>query len=84
MYLGVSQAKRMISLFLFDDIRNEFEKKRRIIVYGLVTRYGPRNQLPAQGVNQSPFLVNRLSVRLMLAPKGAFEIYFQGTVNCRI
>ena len=28
---------------------------RRIIVYGSVTRYGPRNQLPAQGVKFEGF-----------------------------
>ena len=28
------------------------KKKRRIIVYGLVTRYGPCNQLSAHGVKR--------------------------------
>ena len=27
-------------------------KRKRIIVYGSVTRYGPRNQLPAQEVKR--------------------------------
>ena len=33
---------------LFDEFKRR--RMRRIIVYGSVTRYGPCNQLPAQGV----------------------------------
>ena len=51
----------MINLLLFNNfypmiatyvaMSSNEEKKRQIIVYGSVTRYGPRNQLPAQEVN---------------------------------
>ena len=71
----------MISLFLSNDIRNEFEKKRRIIVYGLVTRYGPRNQLPAQGVNQSPILLNRLCWHLKALLKLIFKVLLTAVFN---
>ena len=51
----------MISLLLLNRFylqwyhMDEFNRnrKRRIIVYGSVTRYGTRNQLPAQVVNDT-------------------------------
>ena len=69
----------MISSFLSSDYHTEVfnrRRKRRIVVYGSVTRYGPRNQLPAQGVNietkeivivstgkSSPIIALTLSIR---------------------
>ena len=56
-YLNVTQAKQMISSLLLNHFypvishRHEFKRKRRIIVYGSVARYGPRNQLSEWGVN---------------------------------
>ena len=35
----------------------------------------------ARFFNQSPILINSLSLWPALAPKGAFKIYFLGTVN---
>ena len=57
------------------------KKKGTNILHTIRSLVTVRNQLPAQGVNQSPILVNRLLLRPVLAPKGAFTIYFQGTVN---
>ena len=58
-YLNVTQAKRMTSWLLLDSFhpaisyRREFKRnrKRRIIVYGSVTRYGPRTSCQRNGVN---------------------------------
>ena len=40
----------LLNIYHTDEFKGK--RKRRIIVYGSVTRYGPRNQLPAQGVNR--------------------------------
>ena len=44
----------MISLLLLNNfypvVSFKGERKRRIVVYGSVARYGPRNQSPAQWV----------------------------------
>ena len=58
-YLYVTRANQMTSLLLLNhfcpviyhtDVFKR-ERKRQIIAYGSVARYGPRNQLPAQEVN---------------------------------
>ena len=57
-YLNVIQARQTISLLLFNNFRpvvsfrREFKRKRkqRIIVYGPVTRYGPRTSCQSKGL----------------------------------
>ena len=51
-YLNVTQAKQMINSLLLNNfdpvISTTWKRKQRIVVYGLVTRYGPQSVASAR------------------------------------
>ena len=49
-YLGITQAKQVIYYIYYFLIISISKRKRRIIVCGLVTRYGPQSVASASGL----------------------------------